>query len=272
VLAEFIPAPATLAAFSAAAFLLAITPGPDMTLFLARTIAGGRRQGFAAMAGAVTGLVIHAGFASVGLSALLAASSTAFTAVKMIGAGYLLYLAVQALRHGSALRLDPASAPRQSLASTFVTGLAINLTNPKIVLFFVTFLPQFVSPDRSARGGQAAVSSASGSSRSACRPAVAIILTAHRMSRRLAEKLPPPHARLRLRLRRPHEPLRDPPALDAALRPACQRDSPACAHLIVAACFFRKTGFHFFEACSNAAAGAARRRGGSSCRSACHCR
>ena len=145
-LTEFIPAPGTLAAFSAAAFLLAITPGPDMTLFLARTIAGGRRQGFAAMAGAVTGLVIHAGFASIGLSALLAASSTAFTAVKMIGAGYLLYLAVQALRHGSALRLDPASAPRQSLASTFVTGLAINLTNPKIVLFFVTFLPQFVSP------------------------------------------------------------------------------------------------------------------------------
>lgn len=143
---DAVPSAGVLAAFSAAALLLALTPGPDMTLFLARTISGGRRHGFAAMFGAVAGLVIHAGLASLGLSALLAASSTAFMAVKIIGAGYLLFLAIQALRHGSALRLDKAKAPRQSVAASFFTGLGINLTNPKIIMFFITFLPQFVNP------------------------------------------------------------------------------------------------------------------------------
>jgi threonine/homoserine/homoserine lactone efflux protein len=145
-LIDMIPSAATLTAFSAAAFLLAITPGPDMTLFLARTLSGGRRLGFAALLGAVAGLFVHVTLASIGLSAVLAASTTAFTVVKIVGAGYLLYLAVQALRRGSALSVDAAKPPRQSVLSTFLTGLGINLTNPKIVMFFVTFLPQFVSP------------------------------------------------------------------------------------------------------------------------------
>jgi threonine/homoserine/homoserine lactone efflux protein len=145
-LSAVLPSAGTLLAFSGASLLLALTPGPDMTLFLARTLAGGRRLGFAAMFGAVAGLVVHAVLAAVGLSALLAASATAFAALKVVGAAYLLWLAVQALRHGSAIAVDPARVPVQSVWQTFLAGLGINLTNPKIVMFFVTFLPQFVSP------------------------------------------------------------------------------------------------------------------------------
>jgi threonine/homoserine/homoserine lactone efflux protein len=145
-LSDALPSLPTFLAFSGAALLVALTPGPDMTLFLARTIAGGRRLGFAAMFGAASGLIVHAVLAAVGLSALLAASEAAFVVLKVVGAAYLVWLAVQALRHGSALRIEPAHVPAQSVMQTFLTGLGINLTNPKIIMFFVTFLPQFVSP------------------------------------------------------------------------------------------------------------------------------
>ena len=131
-------------AFTAAGLLLAATPGPDMALFLSKTLSGGRRAGFAALGGAMTGLVFHAFAAALGLSALLAASSQAYGAIKLAGAAYLLWLAYGALRHGSALRLEGADQTEQSLFSNFLTGLGINLTNPKIIIFFVTFLPQFI--------------------------------------------------------------------------------------------------------------------------------
>jgi threonine/homoserine/homoserine lactone efflux protein len=141
---DFMPSLTVLAAYTLASFVLAITPGPDMALFLARTVAGGRRLGFAAMFGASTGLIFHSLAAGLGLSAILAASTTAFTVVKVIGAAYLVWLAVQALRHGSGLTIDPARVPRQSVFRTYLTGLGINLTNPKVIMFFVTFLPQFI--------------------------------------------------------------------------------------------------------------------------------
>ena len=133
------------AAYLAACLILAATPGADMALFLSRTLAGGRAQGFAAQAGASVGLIVHTFAAALGLSALLAASAEAYEAVKIAGALYLLWLAWRAIRHGSALKLKADAPARGGLRGAFANGLLINLTNPKIVLFFVTFLPQFIS-------------------------------------------------------------------------------------------------------------------------------
>lgn len=140
----YLPDPTTFLAYTVACLILFATPGPDMSLFLSQTVAGGRRSGLAAMAGATVGSCVHSIVAALGLSAVIAASTTAFTILKVVGAMYLLYLAVQAIRQGSALTLQ-SGRPPPSLWRTFVLGLGINLTNPKVVLFFVTFLPQFVS-------------------------------------------------------------------------------------------------------------------------------
>jgi len=141
---DFIPSLQTIALFSLASLILALTPGPDMALFLARTVTGGRSSGFAAMFGASTGLIVHALLAGLGLSALLAASTTAFFILKIIGGFYLLWLAYGAIRHGSAFSVDSSAVPKQTWLATFLTGLGINLTNPKVIVFFVTFLPQFI--------------------------------------------------------------------------------------------------------------------------------
>jgi threonine/homoserine/homoserine lactone efflux protein len=96
------------------------------------------------MLGVSAGLVVHSIAAAFGLSALLAASATAFGVLKVVGVAYLIFLAFQALRHGSALRLQAAGSA-QSLSRVFLLGFGINLLNPKIILFFLTFLPQFVA-------------------------------------------------------------------------------------------------------------------------------
>jgi threonine/homoserine/homoserine lactone efflux protein len=140
----FFPSPSLAAAYFAACLLLAATPGADMALFLSRTLAGGRAQGFAAQAGANAGLVVHNFAAVLGLSALLAASAHAYEAVKIAGALYLLWLAWASVRHGSALKLKAGAPASGGLRGAFASGFLINVTNPKIVLFFVTFLPQFI--------------------------------------------------------------------------------------------------------------------------------
>jgi threonine/homoserine/homoserine lactone efflux protein len=145
---DFLPAADVLLAYSAAALVLILTPGPDMTLFLGQTLTGGRARGFAAYLGASTGLVVHTMLAAFGLTALLAASATAFGVLKIVGVGYLIWLAIQALRHGSALALALAlkeDGGTQPLSRVFMMGVGINLLNPKIIVFFLTFLPQFVS-------------------------------------------------------------------------------------------------------------------------------
>lgn len=143
---DFIPAWPVLAAYVAAVLVITFTPGPDMTLFLGKAVRQGRPAGMAAMAGAMTGLLIHTMAVALGLSALLAASATAFFILKVVGALYLLWLAVDAVRNGSALSFEAgASAPRETAAGAWAKGLAVNLLNPKIIMFFVTFLPQFVS-------------------------------------------------------------------------------------------------------------------------------
>lgn len=140
----FFPSPSLAAAYVAACLLLAATPGADMALFLSRTLAGGRAQGFAAQAGANAGLVVHTCAAALGLSALLAASAHAYEAVRIAGALYLIWLAWGAVRHGSALKLKVGESARGGLRGAFASGFLINVSNPKIVLFFVTFLPQFI--------------------------------------------------------------------------------------------------------------------------------
>lgn len=142
---DFIPDASTLWLYSLACAVLFITPGPDMSLFLARTIARGRVQGIATMLGALSGCLVHTTLAAAGISALLAASETGFLALKVAGAGYLLWLAVRAVRSGTKLDLKPGPQEIASLGTAFATGIAVNLTNPKVVLFFVTFLPQFIS-------------------------------------------------------------------------------------------------------------------------------
>ncbi len=143
-LATFVPDLPVLAAFMAASVILGLTPGPDMTFFLSKTITQSRLAGFAALIGAMSGLIVHSVLVAAGLSVLLAASVTAFTILKIAGAAFLAWLAVDAIRNGSSLSLSP-SGRRQSLTAIYLKGLLINLLNPKIVIFFVTFLPQFVS-------------------------------------------------------------------------------------------------------------------------------
>ena len=142
----FIPDGATLASYSLACLVLFITPGPDMSLTLAKTISGGRAAGIAAMLGAGLGCIVHSLLAALGISALIAASPAAFLALKFAGALYLLWLAIDAVRHGSALNVRASQQRRAPFWRTLALGLTVNLTNPKIVLFFVTFLPQFVDP------------------------------------------------------------------------------------------------------------------------------
>jgi threonine/homoserine/homoserine lactone efflux protein len=142
---SFIPEPTVLLQFAVATFIIAITPGPDMTLFVGRAVSEGRASGFACMAGALTGCVIHTSLVALGLSALIIASPEAFLALKVGGAGYLVWLAWQAIAKGSAFSPDTARRAPRSLFRNWVTGLGINLLNPKIILFFMTFLPQFVS-------------------------------------------------------------------------------------------------------------------------------
>ncbi|MCX7303046.1 MAG: LysE family translocator [Hyphomicrobiales bacterium] len=149
---SFVPDTTTLIQFALASLILAITPGPDMTLFVSRALSQGRAAGFASMAGALAGTVVHTTLVVVGVSALIVASPAAFLVLKMFGAGYLVYLAYQAIRYGSAFSPEKKVGPSISVLKSFSIGFGVNLMNPKIVLFFMTFLPQFVS----ARDPQAA--------------------------------------------------------------------------------------------------------------------
>jgi threonine/homoserine/homoserine lactone efflux protein len=144
---DFLPSLPVFLAYLAAVLVITFTPGPDMTLFLGKAVRQGRAAGMAAMLGASAGALIHTSLVALGLSALLAASATAFLALKVVGALYLLWLAIDAIRNGSALRLEgnrPAGAGEPFIKS-WMTGLGVNLLNPKVIMFFVTFLPQFVA-------------------------------------------------------------------------------------------------------------------------------
>ena len=141
---EFVPEWPVIATFTIACIVLYITPGPDMSLFLAKTISGGKRDGMAAFLGASTGSLVHTFLAAVGISALLQVSATAFFVLKICGAVYLLWMAFDVIRSGSTFKVETSKVSGEPFWKVYLLGLGINLTNPKIVLFFVTFLPQFV--------------------------------------------------------------------------------------------------------------------------------
>ena len=150
----FIPDLSVILAFALAAFVLAITPGPDMALFVSRTINFGRPHAFATMAGALTGIAVHTGLVAFGISVLIITAPAAFWLLKIVGALYLIWLAIQAIRDGGGLLVTRAAGHQPSLLQSYLTGLGINLTNPKVALFFVTFLPQFVSVDDPGAAGK----------------------------------------------------------------------------------------------------------------------
>ena len=142
---EFIPSIPVLTAFTIASLILTLTPGPDMTLFVGRALSQGRAAGLASLFGASTGVVIHTLLAAFGISALIQASPNGFLILKIVGALYLLWLAIQAIREGSSFSLESTKSRPKSLLSNWLTGIGINMLNPKIILFFITFLPQFIS-------------------------------------------------------------------------------------------------------------------------------
>jgi threonine/homoserine/homoserine lactone efflux protein len=131
--------------FFATAVILALSPGPDNLFVLAQAARNGRMAGIYVTLGLCTGLVGHTVAVAFGLAAIVRASSLAFTILKLMGAGYLLYLAWQAFRAGASVRKDePVS--ELSMTTLYRRGIVMNLTNPKVSLFFLAFLPQFANP------------------------------------------------------------------------------------------------------------------------------
>ncbi|MEV8439582.1 LysE family translocator [Actinosynnema sp. NPDC051121] len=125
-----------------------ITPGPDMLFVLGCGMRGGPRAGLLATAGVATSEAVHVVVAAAGLAALFAAVPVAFTVVRTVGAAYLVYLGVQAIRHrGSAVVGEAVPGGGMSGRRAYLTGVATNLLNPKMVTFTIAFLPQFVDPD-----------------------------------------------------------------------------------------------------------------------------
>ena len=132
------------ALFLAAATLLAITPGPGLFYVLARSLAGGRREGVLSSVGTFCGGLVHVLAAALGVSTVLAASALAFNAVKYAGAAYLIYLGIQAIRSA---KTAIAEIPTDSTQSgSLVQGIWTEVLNPKTALFFLAFIPQFISP------------------------------------------------------------------------------------------------------------------------------
>jgi threonine/homoserine/homoserine lactone efflux protein len=146
-----------LALFAVTVLVINATPGVDLIFTLVATLTGGVRAGLAAAAGIASGCVVHTLAATFGLAALLMASGAAFNAVKWAGAAYLLWLAIgmlrQALRGGAAPETIATGTQARSAGSLFRQGFLTNVLNPKVALFFLALLPQFISsqaPNKSA--------------------------------------------------------------------------------------------------------------------------
>ena len=141
------PELSTLVLFVAAALVLLVTPGPAVLYVVARSIEQGPRAGFVSSLGLSVGGFVHVLAATLGLSAILVSSATAFGIVKMIGAGYLVYLGLRTLLNRDNAAPSVSDSPR-GMWRIFRDGVIVNLFNPKAALFFFAFLPQFVDPAR----------------------------------------------------------------------------------------------------------------------------
>lgn len=134
----------TLLTFLLASGAIIAAPGPAQALVLARTLAEGRRAGIQTAVGLNVGTLVHAVAAGLGVSAVLATSALAFNSVKYAGAAYLVYLGVQSWRQGERHEAPPAVPSHRDVTRAVITGIL----NPKVALFFLAFLPQFVDPTR----------------------------------------------------------------------------------------------------------------------------
>jgi threonine/homoserine/homoserine lactone efflux protein len=133
--------------FLGTGILLNLTPGQDTLYILGSSIASGRRIGLASALGISVGCIVHTIAAALGLSAILATSATAFLAVKLIGAAYLVYLGVRALTASAGTILTLSDSTASPARSAFRRGILTNVLNPKVALFFLALLPQFIDVD-----------------------------------------------------------------------------------------------------------------------------
>jgi threonine/homoserine/homoserine lactone efflux protein len=137
----------TLVAFVPAAAALVLAPGSDTVYVLARGLGDGRGQGVAGAAGVATGVLVHTAGVALGLAALLRAVPEAYALVRYAGAAYLLYLGVRTLRSQGSFALGDGAGEGRTVREGFAGGLLVNVLNPKVALFFLAFLPQFLPRD-----------------------------------------------------------------------------------------------------------------------------
>jgi threonine/homoserine/homoserine lactone efflux protein len=136
----------TVSLFLAASVALALAPGPDNIFVLTQSALYGRSSGIMVTLGLCTGLLVHTTAVAVGVAVLFQTSALAFNALKFLGAAYLLYLAWQAFRAGAS-DLASSSATGRNFRKLYVRGIVMNVTNPKVAIFFLAFLPQFAEPE-----------------------------------------------------------------------------------------------------------------------------
>jgi threonine/homoserine/homoserine lactone efflux protein len=148
-----VPDVSTFAAFALASLALLVIPGPAVLYIVNRSVSDGRTVGLAAVAGLELGNLVHALAAAAGLSAVLATSATAFNMVKWIGAAYLIVVGVRTLLRRPQLIATDRTAISHRRA--FGQGVVVNILNPKVALFFLSFLPQFIDADKGGSGRQA---------------------------------------------------------------------------------------------------------------------
>jgi threonine/homoserine/homoserine lactone efflux protein len=142
--------------FIAASALLAVAPGPDIIYVLTRGIAQGWRAGMAAAFGFASGCVFHTVLAAAGIAALIRSSELAFNLVRYAGAAYLVWIGIQALRHASSFSIE-AAGDKRALGTIYRQSVIGNMLNPKVTLFFLAFLPQFVNTEAGHVGWQMAL-------------------------------------------------------------------------------------------------------------------
>jgi len=134
--------------FCGACLLLVLTPGPNMMYLISRSICQGRMAGVISLFGVVAGFMVHMLAAAIGLSAIFVAVPMAYDLLKFAGAAYLLWLAWLAVKPGAKSMFEPRALPADSPRRLFMMGFLTNLLNPKVAIFYVSFFPQFINPER----------------------------------------------------------------------------------------------------------------------------
>ena len=133
--------------FLLAGMLLNLTPGPDTMYILGKSLSGGKKQGIFSALGIGTGSLVHTFLAALGLSVILKESAVAFNAVKYVGAAYLIFLGIKALLASNTDAFDIQIGPKNRNGNVYLSGVLTNVLNPKVALFFMAFLPQFINPE-----------------------------------------------------------------------------------------------------------------------------